>query len=62
MAHINWDTLQYFKGTHHTIHHLLKRYYGEQDVTEEELVKLLESIKSDCTSLIDEWNYYLGQE
>lgn len=62
MAHINWDTLQDYKSTHKFIHELLKRYYEEQTVADEELVQALESIKKDCASMIEAWKYYLGYE
>jgi hypothetical protein len=60
MGHINSDTLDDYKGTHNFIHNLLKRYYNDQDVTEEELIKALELIKDGCASKIEEWKQYLG--
>jgi hypothetical protein len=62
MSHINSDTLQGYKGTHSFIHHLLKRYYEEQTVTDEELVEALETIKRGCAESIEAWKAYLGHD
>lgn len=62
MAHINWNTLQNYKHTHQYIHYLLKRYYEEETVLEEELVDALKGIKDSCASMIEDWKEYLGHE
>lgn len=62
MAHINSDTLETFKNIHNGIHNLLKDYHEKQTVTDEELVKELEYIKSTCSTMITDWKSHLGKE
>jgi hypothetical protein len=62
MSHINGDTLADYKSTHNFIHRLLKRYYEDQNVTDEELVEALEIIKNSCADSIEEWKSYLGHD
>jgi hypothetical protein len=62
MGHINGDTLRVFKEMHNELHNLLKRYHEDQDITEEQLVQMLESVKSTCSTMIPAWKDYLGHE
>jgi hypothetical protein len=62
MSSVTWNSLQGAKAYHKSIHELLKRYHDIQDVTDEELIKELERLKSYFASQITDLKNELGYE